>query len=325
MPANLTPDYLDAEKRYRAAKSPLERIAALEEMLAVMPKHKGTDHLRADLRTKIAKMTQSLDKKTATQRATMLIEKVGAAQVALAGLPNTGKSRLVSALTKASPNVAPYPFTTQSATPGMMPYENIQIQLVDTPPLSDQMEWWLPHLFRRADSLLVIIDLSTDPLPQMEDTVKYLESAKIFPSPENAAEVPSFLAKKKKVLIAGNKSDLDNGGNHFRSLEGAYGSRFPVFAVSALSGEGLEGLKERIFQALEIIRVYTKAPGNRPDQIDPVILEKGSTLEDAAASVHKDFARKLKYARLWGSGKHEGIMAGKDHVLQDGDIIELHI
>src|SRR4030042_1374884 len=109
MPANLTPQYLEAEKNFRSAKSPLEKIAALEEMLAVMPKHKGTDHLRAELRTRIARLTQSLDKKTATQRASMMIEKVGAGQVAVIGPPNTGKSQLVTSLTKATPVVAAYP------------------------------------------------------------------------------------------------------------------------------------------------------------------------------------------------------------------------
>jgi ribosome-interacting GTPase 1 len=103
MPANLTPQYLEAERNYRTAKTPLEKIAFLEEMLSVMPKHKGTDHLRADIRTKIAKLTQSLDKKTATQRASMIIEKVGAGQVAVVGPPNSGKSQIVASLTKAAP------------------------------------------------------------------------------------------------------------------------------------------------------------------------------------------------------------------------------
>ena len=169
MPANLTPQYFEAEKNFRLAKSPLEKIAALEEMLAIMPKHKGTDHLRAELRTRIARLNQSLDKKTATQRASMTIEKVGAAQVAIVGLPNAGKSQLVCSLTKASPAVADYPFTTHSATPGMMVFENIQIQLIDTPPLVPQsIEWWLPPVLRRADALLVVVDLSDAPLAQME-------------------------------------------------------------------------------------------------------------------------------------------------------------
>jgi len=269
MPANLPPQYFEAEKKFRLAKNPADKIVAVEEMLAIMPKHKGTDHLRAELRRRIAKLTQVSEKKAATQRASMLIDKEGAAQVVVIGLPNAGKSQLVSRVTNASPTVAEYPFTTHIATPGMMEFENIQIQLIDTPPLTEQsIEWWLPHMIRRADALLLVVDLSSAPLAQVE-----------------------------AIFIA----------------------------VSAREGVGLEELRRKIYQVLDIIRVYTKAPGKKPEFDDPIILDRGSTLEDAAASVHKDFAAKLKYARIWGSGKHDGIMAKRDHVLQDGDIIELHL
>ena len=323
MPANLTPAYLEAERRFRAAKSPLEKLAALEEMLAVMPKHKGTDHLRAELRTRIAKLNQSLDKKTATQRASMVIEKVGAAQIAVTGLPNAGKSQLVSSITNAAPTVGAYPFTTHSATPGMMPFENIQVQLIDTPPLAPQsIEWWLPHMLRRADALLVVVDLSDDPLTRMEDIITQLGKMRIGLAAREPAEDETILSQKK-VLVAGNKMDLDDGEN-FRALQNKYGE-LPVVAISATTGSGLEELKRTIYQTLDIIRVYTKAPGQKPDFTDPIILDRGSTLEDAASSVHKDFTARMKYARIWGSGKHDGIMAKRDHVLQDGDIIELHL
>ena len=323
MPANLTPEYFEAEKRYRAAKNPLEKIATLEEMLAVMPKHKGTDHLRAELRTRIAKLNQSLDKKTATQRASMVIDKVGAAQVAVTGLPNTGKSHLVSSITKATPNVAAYPFTTHSATPGMMPFENIQIQLIDTPPLAPQsIEWWLPHMLRRADALLLVADLSNAPLVQMEAIIEELQKMRIgLAAIETSTE--ATILSWKKVLVAGNKLDLD-GGENYRALQNEY-AELPMVAISAANGTGLEELKQAIFKTLDIIRVYTKAPGQKPDYTDPIILERGSTLENAASSVHKDFTARMKYARIWGSGKHDGIMAKRDHVLQDGDIIELHL
>jgi ribosome-interacting GTPase 1 len=325
MPANLTPEYLAAEKAFHAAKTTLERIACLEEMLSVMPKHKGTDHLRAELRTKIAKLTQSLDKKTATQRATMIIEKAGAAQVAVIGLPNAGKSQLVASLTKATPLVAPYPFTTQNATPGMMAFENIQIQLIDTPPLSDQPpEWWLMNIIKRADSLLLVVALDQDPVEQMETLFARLREKRIGlgRAPEVPPEDENAPLAWKKALLVASKADLDPTGANFQALGELYPD-LPAIAVSA-SGPGLEALRQKIFGLLEIIRVYTKAPGGKPDMTDPIILGKGSTLEAAAASVHKDFAARLKYARIWGSGKHDGIMARRDHVLLDGDIIELH-
>ncbi len=324
MPANLTPDYLAAEKNFRQAKTPLEKIACLEEMLAVMPKHKGTDHLRADLRTKIAKLTQSLDKKTATQRATMMIEKAGAAQVAVIGLPNSGKSQIVASLTKATPTVAAYPYTTHSAVPGMMIYENVQIQLIDTPPLGEQPpEWWLLNIIRRADGLLVVVDLSNDPAAQLESVTAKLEEKRIRMGPAEEAADEDAPVNYKKTLVVGNKSDIDIGGEGFRALQESCGERLPIIAISAVSGR-LDALRLRVFEVLDIIRVYTKTPGGKPDMTDPIILDRGSTMEAAATAVHKDFARKMKYARIWGSGKFDGVMASRDHVLQDGDIIELH-
>ena len=196
MPANLPPMYFEAEKRFRSARSPQEKIAALEEMLAIMPKHKGTDHLKAELRRRIAKLTQASERKAATQRASMVIEKEGAAQVAVIGLPNAGKSQLVSSITNASPAIAEYPFTTRSATPGMMEFENIQIQLIDTPPLVPQsIEWWLPPMLRRADAILAVVDLSDAPLAQMKGIGEQLANMKTR-------------LGEKKALIIGNKRDL---------------------------------------------------------------------------------------------------------------------
>ncbi len=324
MPANLPPQYFEAEKRFRLAKSPEEKIATLEEMLAIMPKHKGTDHLRAELRTRISKLTQLATKKSGAHRASMAIEKEGAAQIVVIGLPNTGKSQLVASITNASPDVAEYPFTTQSATPGMMEFENIQIQLIDTPPLAPQaIEWWLRHMLIRADALLVMVDLNDAPLVQMENITAELEKTKISLGERRAEEEPEVVLYQKKALIVGNKLDLANASENCMALKNKY--QLPVIAISAKEGTGLEELRRAIYQMLDIIRVYTKAPGLKPDLSDPIILKRGSTLAAAAADVHKDFARKLKYARIWGSGKHDGVMVKRDHILQDGDVIELHV
>ncbi len=315
MPANLPPQYFEAEKRYRSAKDIDDKIAALEEMLAIMPKHKGTDHLKADLRRKIAKLTQESEKTLATQRASMFIPKQGAAQVVVIGMANAGKSQLVSSITSASPTVAEYPFTTHSATPGMMAFENIQIQLIDTPPLTAQsIEPWLPNMIRGADAILVVVDLADAPLDQMKAITAQLENKRIAIGQNDV-----------KALIVANKIDADNANGNYKVLEKQYQGRLPVIAISAKEGTGLEELRREIYQTLDIIRVYTKTPGQKPDLTDPIILDRGSTLEDAAASVHKDFARKMKFARIWGSGKHDGVMAKRDHVLRDGDIVELHL
>ncbi len=326
MPTNLPPHYFDAEKRYRQAKTAPEKIAALEEMLAIMPKHKGTDHLKADLRRRIAKLSQSGDKKAAAQRASMTVQKEGAAQVPVIGTPNSGKSQLVDVLTNASPTVAEYPFTTYTVTPGMMEYENIQIQLLDTPPLVTASTLaLLPPNLVRADALMIVIDLSEDPLSQMEIITAELENMRIGIDHTDDSNEEEVIRYAKKALIIGNKIDIDGATENYEVLEDLYRDEFPVLAVSTTKGTGLEELKLAIFRLLEIIRVYTKTPGQRPDMNDPIVLPTGSTLADAATEVHKDFAANLKFARIWGSGKHDGVMAKREHILQDGDIIELHM
>jgi len=325
MPANLPPQYYEAERNLRLAKSPEEKIAVLEEMLAIMPKHKGTDHLHAELRGRIAKLTQLATKKSGVHRASRAIQKEGAAQIAVIGLPNVGKSQLVASITNASPAVAEYPFTTQTATPGMMEFENIQIQLIDTPPLApSSIEWWLRHILIRADALLIVVDLNDNPLTQMEEAMAKLEEIRIVIG-ERKAEESDTILYQKKALIIGNKLDLNNASENYTALKNKYEGQIPVIAISLKEEIGLEELKRGIYQMLDIIRVYTKTPGQKPDFNDPIILKRGSTLEDAATAVHKDFAQKLKYARIWGSGKHDGVMAKRDHILEDGDVIELHL
>ena len=208
----------------------------------------------------------------------------------------------------------------------MMQFENIQIQLIDTPPLVGQsVEFWMPHTLRRADALLVVVDLSDAPLEQVESILTQLKDMRIGIGEEQTEEEETGQPIQKKVLIVGNKLDLDGASQSYQDLQEMYGGQLPLIAISAKEGTGLEELKSQVFETLEIMRVYTKTPGEKPDLNDPIILERGSTLETAAAEVHKDFRAQLKYARVWGSGKHDGIMVKRDHVLQDGDVIELHL
>jgi len=291
-----------------------------------MPKHKGTDHLRAELRGRIAKLTQLLSKKSGAQRTSMAIDREGAAQIAVTGVANTGKSQLVASITNASPAVAEYPLTTHNATPGMMDFEDINIQLIDTPPLTPQLlHWWLPPLLRKADALLVMVDLGREPTAQLESAREQLEKMRIIIGEDYVKSEEDSALWLKKALVVGNKSDLDKDGRNLRLLQEKYGSRFPMVAISARDGTGIDELKQKIYRLLDIIRVYTKMPGQKADLTDPIVLPRGSTLQDAASAVHKDFAANLRYARLWGSGKHDGIMVKRDHVLENGDVIELHI
>jgi len=327
MPANLPPQYFEAEKVYRQARTPEEKVEALETMLAIMPKHKGTDKLRADLRRKIAKFTEEAERRPSVARkgSAYNIRKEGAGQIALVGLPNAGKSQLVSALTDAFPEVADYPFATKEPLPGMMRYENIQIQLLDMPPITDRdAKPWFSHLLRNADGLLIVVDLCDEPLLQVEAITTELENMKVkFLTGEVEEELMPGVVRKR-TLIIGNKVDLDSSGERCALLTSRYGGGIPVVAVSAKDGVGLEEMKQAVFNMLDIIRVYTKAPGKKPEFEEPVVLRRGSTVEDAAESVHKDFRSRLRYAQVWGSGKFDGQRVKRGHILEDGDVVELH-
>jgi len=327
VPANLTPQYHSAEKRYREAKEVDEKIAALQEMMAVMPRHKGTDHLYAGLRGKIAKLGQESERKLATaRRAGFFIRSEGAGQVVLVGPANVGKAQVLAMLSSADPEVAMYPYTTRTLLPGMMAFENIQIQLVDTPPLGHRdVRILLSSVLHEADVIAIVIDLGNDPISQLDWTMAQLEECRVVPnwwSPQIEGEAVMY---RKKMLVIGNKLDLPGARENLRILERKCSAQIPVGSVSATEGDQLESLPLVVYQAMEIIRVHTKAPGQKPDRSDPVILRKGSNVGEAATAIHKDIRKGLRYAVVWGSGKFEAQTVSKEHILQDGDIVEFHL
>jgi uncharacterized protein len=328
MPANLPPVYFEAEKRFREAKTPESKIEALEEMLTIMPKHKGTDKLRADLRRRIAKVKeQAQQKKGGARRETAyIIEREGAAQIAVIGAPNTGKSALVATLTNASPEVAEFPHTTWKPTPGMAPYENIQFQLVDTPPITrDYLDPWMGDLMRRADLLLVMLDLQDDPLHQLEETLAILRDLRIFP---DGFPVPGDLKKPpilKKMLVVMNKVDNDNHLEDYHAFLELAEMNLAAIWVSLHGEKNLNDLLQLLYQISGIIRVYTKVPGKEPNRAAPFVLPKMTTLEELAGKIHKDFVRKLKFAKIWGPLVYDGQMVQRDYVLQEGDVVEIHL
>jgi ribosome-interacting GTPase 1 len=325
MPANLPPQYFEAEKRLRMAKTPEEKIEALETMLAIMPKHKGTDKLHAELRRKIAKITEEAERTYATSRTSFHIRKEGAGQVALVGLPNTGKSQLLASLTEATPDIGDYPFTTQKPTVGMMKFQNIQVQMVDTPPVTGkESRVWINNITRNADIVAIVVDLGHEPIQQVEAVLQDMEGMGIIPE-TRVSDESTIGFRQRKIMVIANKSDAEGAIENQQKLSGKYDTRFPLASVSAAFGIGLEELKKKLFDALDIMRVYTKTPGTKPDMNDPIILKKNSTIKNAAEDVHKDFKAKLKYAVVWGSGKFDGQRVGPEHILKDGDIIELHI
>jgi ribosome-interacting GTPase 1 len=327
MPANLTPEYLAAEARYRAAKTDKERLAALQEMLSTIPKHKGTEKLQAEIKRKIAQLRTAPKKRGPSRLALDSIEREGAGQVALVGLPNSGKSSLLARLTNARPEIADYPFSTVKPLPGMMEFEDIQIQLVDLPPLArGYTEGWVYSHIRNADLIMVVLDLAAeDPQRDLQEVLALLEEERIRLAREASPELEGGMLVKAG-LLCGTKLDLPGAREGLARLSSRDGGQgLPLVAVSARSGEGLEELKRAIFVALRIIRVYTKEPGKKPDLERPYTLPKGSTILDLAREIHQEFATRLRYALLWGSGKFEGQRVPRDHEIQDGDIVELHI
>jgi ribosome-interacting GTPase 1 len=299
-------------------------MAALQDMLSVIPKHKGTDKLRGQLRSKLSKLREELQRKKSTGRTFYLfnVKKEGAGQILLVGLPNVGKSTLLSRLTNASVEIGDYPFTTRVPIVGMMGFENIQIQLVDAPAVTLELgEAWFSNLARNADALMLVLDLGWDPMEQMRVILESLEEAGVTPVGENSG----VASEEKKAIIVCNKDDLTGIEERLGVLREAFERRFPVVSLSAGGTMNLETLKAKLFELLDIIRIYSKIPGKEAEHSIPFVLPRGSSVEDMASLVHKDFLKKLKFARIWGSGKFSGQRVRKSFILSDKDVVELHM
>jgi len=328
VPTNLPPQAAEAEERYKAARDPEEKAARLEEFLALIPKHKGTDKLRADLRKRLSQLREAAEggrKKPGGggSGAAWKIDREGAGQVVLVGPPNAGKSALLAALTEAKPEVADYPWTTRAPMPGMMAFEDVRIQLVDTPPLArEHLEPELLDLVRRADALLAVVDLGADALGQLAEVAALLAERKVVPrhlrpaEPERGTVYPSALALVNKFDGPGQDADWE-------VFRGLLELDWPVLPVSAATGRNLDELRRRVYELLGIMRVYAKPPGAKADLGSPFTLPIGSTVAEFAAAVHRDLGETLLSARVWGTGVHDGQTVSRDHVLHERDVVEL--
>ena len=353
MPANLSPEYKKAEAEFKRARDPRERLRWLREMLRNIPKHKGTEHLQADIKTRIKQLTEEVAgprKGGARAGPSHSIRPEGAAQVALIGPPNAGKSRLHARLTGSHAEVAPYPYTTKAPLPGMLPYRDVHFQLVDLPPVSANfMESWYANALRPADAAILVVDLSDpecvdhvmairDRLDQKKVTLDEQWPGAVVADEasgaareeeanqpeEGADDVPDPFRVHLPTLLVANKSDLDPDPDEVRVLEELVGVSFPAVSVSAESGAGLDQIGPQLFEGLGIVRVYTKVPGRAADTRRPYTVRRGDTILDVARLVHKEIAESLKFARVWGSGQFDGQQVGSDHPVLDEDIVELH-
>ncbi len=340
MPTNVTPEYKKAEEAYRKAREPKERLDCLKEMFRTIPKHKGTEHLQADIKTRIKQLTEELaGPKKGGRRSgpSHVVRPEGAAQLCLLGPPNSGKSSLHVRLTGSHSDVGPYPYTTHLPVPGMLPYEDIHFQLVDLPPVSDEfMEPWLTNALQPADGALLVVDIN-DPecLEQVPMVLERLREKKVFltatwpglasGAPDEKIETEDVFRLDLPTVMIANKSDLDPDPQEIEVLEELLGLSFPTLTMSAKTGDGLDGLGSFLFHALEIVRVYTKTPGKPADDDKPFTVRRGGTVHDVAGLVHKDIARDLKFARMWGEDVFDGQQVGPDHLVTDGDLVELHL
>jgi small GTP-binding protein len=299
MPVNAGYEYGQAQKKFQEARTDDERIAALEEMLSTVPAHKGTEVLRMELKGKLSKLRKKQEsaRSKRAKRQSIFVKREGAARVVLIGLPNSGKSYILSKITNAKPLIAEYEFTTRKPEVGIMNYEGIKIQIIEVPAFfqgfyeSSTGPMYMSFI-RDTDLVVIVVDGKKNP----EDTLNIIM---------NEIRKAWIKFDYDKIIVIVNKE--------FKYLNS-------VFKTTSL-----ENAKELIWERLNLVYVYTKSPG-KPKEFPPVALKKGSTVKDLALEVHKDFLTNFNYARIWGkSVKHNGSTVGLDHVLGSADVVEFHM
>ncbi|MBS0262276.1 MAG: 50S ribosome-binding GTPase [Planctomycetes bacterium] len=329
MAVNATPQYKKAEEEYRRAQSVQEQIDCLEKMLVLLPKHKASEKVQMDLKTRLKEARSELAAEKAAPKKvgkTFRFPRQGAGQIVILGGPNAGKSRVLGELTSAKAEIAPYPFTTREPQPGMMPWEDVVVQLIDTPPITDSFfEVYLQNMVRSADAVVLCFDGSSDDAPDhTAEVVRQFEQRKTVLSRESGFVEDDLTQVRIKTLLVPTRGDDPGCADRVAYFEEMCPGRFEVLPVEFDHPESTAALRDRIYQMLGVMRVYTKAPGKPADYKSPFTIPIGGTVEDLAEKVHKDLAAKLTHARIWGASAHDGQSVGRDHVLADKDLVELH-
>jgi ribosome-interacting GTPase 1 len=331
MPANLTPQYKKAEEEYRRAQTPEDEVRCLELMLREIPKHKGTDKLQAELKAKISKARHEVEHaKKAGKKGHHgpHIQRQGAGRATIIGGPNAGKSQLLARLTRATPEVAPYPFTTREPQPGMMPWEDVLVQLVDTPPITtDVLDPTILSLIRGSDLVLLMADVGNDEgIEAVQPVLDRLNQTKTRLANTTHLDEEDIGLSFTQTLLVLNKIDLPGSEDRIALLKEFCPLDFREYRISAEHGTGLEELRSAIYQSLDVVRVYTKLPTKKEADYDrPFTVKRGGTLLDVAELVHRDMAANFKYARVWSTSiVAPGTQMKGDYVVHDKDVVEIH-
>jgi len=391
MPTNLPPDALDKWAEVEAARSPREKMEKMQEFLKHVPQHKGTMKLRGETKRKIALIRDDLEdkKRKGTGKSSggpkLFIEKGSSAQVVLIGMTNVGKSCLMSATTNSKVLVTPTPFSTHEPVPGIMNYMDVQFQIVEAPAIMEGAAEGRAGgqvalgLARNADGVILMVDLSHDPVGQLELVLAELEESRVLVSKPSGRvdidrrhagttlrviligrlvdctvrdveellrgykindaivrisgevsldEIENAIYENtiyKPAVIVANKLDLKGAQANLRALKQHVNGKLPVVPMSCERKVGFHELGKALFEALGIIRVYTKEPGMRTHSDHPFPLRKGDTVNELAKNIHKELLSNFMFAMVWAkrlpfSPKKVGI----NFVLDDGDIIEIH-
>lgn len=330
MAVNLPPQYHDAEARYKKARTPEEKLVALREMWVILPKHKASEKVQVILKTKISELTDEIEQaKSGPRKAApgaVKIPKQGAGQICFVGPPNAGKSQLLCKLTKATPAVAPYPFTTRDPQPGMMDFEDVRVQLVDLPPITaDAYEPFITDLTRSADAAVLFLDLANDDGPaETQAVIDRLKKARRELVAERPAGDDDPTTYFVPTLLVATKCDDEAADLRLELAKESLGDRLPWHIISAERGDGMVELRAKLFALLKVMRIYTKHPGKPADTGSPFTCPVGSTVAEFAGCVHNDLEDTVKSARVWGTGVFDGQTVGRDHVLSEKDVVELH-
>lgn len=332
MAANLTPQYLKAEENYRRSQTPEEELTWLQIMFAEIPKHKASEKMQMMLKTKIsdAKKEVELSRGQAKKGGvkSYKIPRQGAGTAVLIGGPNTGKSQLLTSFTKAKPEVAPYPFTTTAPMPGMMPWNDVFVQLIDTPPITTEfLEPYLYGFIRAADLVLLTVDLGGDDgIQQCIDLLERLKSSKTRLAKESGLDENDVGVSCTKTFVVFNKIDLPDAADQLELFHEFCPLDLREFVVSATEMTGMEELRNAIYESMNVFRVYTKQPKEKePDRDRPFTVRQGDTVLDLAAQIHKDYVANFKFGRVWGSAVHDGTVVKGDYVINEGDVVEIHV